>query len=185
MVDAALDGQRPSVDIVRGWHRTSVKGVRLAEPAVAGGFRGEGPAGTELPHRLAIIGLAFGELPDKVRIRVEATFKTLEERLDRLDSRLEAGDSHSEIYADVIELCAWIHGQWVRIHPFADHNGSTARLLTINIGLLYGVPLKLPGKPRTAMPEAGLDLDYGAASGAQMFGNDQNMVVFMHRIAAM
>ena len=30
----------------------------------------------------------------------------------------------------VVRLAAWAHGEWVRIHPFANGNGRTARLLT-------------------------------------------------------
>lgn len=62
--------------------------------------------------------------------------------------------------------------------------GGTARLLTMSVGLLYGVPLNLPGKPRSAMPEAGLELDYGSAAQAQMYGSDQAMVVLLHSIAS-
>ena len=55
--------------------------------------------------------------------------------------------------------------------------------MTITVGLLYGVYFKLPGKPRSAMPNPGLLLDYNQAAGDQMLGNDQNMMVVLHRLA--
>ena len=93
------------------------------------------------------------------------------------------GASLAALYPEVVRTAAWAHGEWVRIHPFADHNGSTARLMAINIGLLYGVHFKLPGKPRSAMPTPGLYLDYNQAAGDQMLGNDQNMVVVLNQLA--
>lgn len=77
-------------------------------------------------------------------------------------------------------VAAWRVGA----HSFVvDHNGSTARLLTLNIGLLYSTPLKLPGKPRRAMPRPGLELEYGNAAQIQVLGNDQPMVAFLRRLA--
>lgn len=184
VVECALDGQRPSVEAVRDWHRDSLRGVRLAEPLVAGGFRGEGPPEAKLAKQLALIYLATGEMPNRVAPRVGETFATLTTDLDGLDARLADGETAADIYADVIGLCAWLHGEWVRIHPFIDHNGSTARLLTLNVGLLYGIPLQLPGKPRSALPKPGLELEYSTASQVQMYGSDQAMVALLHKLAA-
>ena len=41
----------------------------------------------------------------------------------------------------------------------------------------------MTNKPRSAMPNAGLHLDYNQAAGDQMLGNDQNMVVVLHQLA--
>jgi hypothetical protein len=57
-----------------------------------------------------------------------------------------------------------------------------ARLMTVMVGLRYGVPLPLPGKPRTAMPSAGLALDYNVAAGNQMHGDDHLMVLFLDQL---
>jgi len=158
--------------------------VRLAETRVAGGYRGEGDPESRLARSQSWVGYAIVEFPENVPGRVEQTFTALADSLDAFDVRLGAGETAFDVYGAVIELCAWLHGEWVRIHPFVDHNGSTARLLTITVGLLYGIPLDLPGKPRTALPDAGMVLDYDAAAANQMFGNDQNMVVFLHRVAS-
>ena len=142
----------------------------------------EKESGTRLHAAYAIVGGAVGEFPPKVVGRVTRTFDLLEQRLDALDARLGDGESEADLYADVIGLCAWLHGEWIRIHPFVDHNGSTARLLTMNIALLYGIALNLPGKPRSDMPSAGLVLDYSTAAQNQMLGDDQLMVVFLNQL---
>lgn len=184
VVEAALDGKRPTSEDVRAWHRASLAGVKLAEAHVAGGYRGEGDPQLRLARCQSMVGYAIAEFPERVPGRVEQTFSRLNERLRSLDARLDSGETVAGIYGDVIEVCAWLHGEWVRIHPFVDHNGSTARLLTITVALVYGIPLDLPGKPRSALPEDGMALDYSTAAENQMLGNDQNMVVLLHRLAS-
>lgn len=183
VIESAVDGRRPTVGMIRDWHRASLAGIHLAEPAVAGGFRGEGLPGSRLHAAYALVGGAVGEFPPRVVGRVTQTFDLLEQRLDALDTRLGAGESEADVYPDVIILCAWLHGEWIRIHPFVDHNGSTARLLTMHIALLFGIALNLPGKPRSDMPSAGLVLDYNTAAQNQMHGDDQLMVVFLNQLA--
>ena len=39
----------------------------------------------------------------------------------------EADDLDDDGLLAVIELAAWAHADWVRIHPFANGNGRTAR----------------------------------------------------------
>lgn len=188
VVEAALDGVRPTVDAVRTWHRRSLWGVRLAEPQVAGGFRGEGAPNSRLRTCQngvrTPVGVIPGAPPAQVRRLIGETFDGLNRRLDELDARIAGGDQFAAYYADVLDQCAWLHGEWVRIHPFVDHNGSTARLLTMSVGLIYGVPLDLPGKPRSSMPSAGLVLHYEAAANNQMAGDDQLMVSFLHDLAS-
>jgi Fic family protein len=37
-------------------------------------------------------------------------------------------------------VCAWVHAEWVRIHPFANGNGRTARHWVNSIALRYAIP---------------------------------------------
>jgi hypothetical protein len=64
----------------------------------------------------------------------------------------------------VIELCAWAHTEWVRIHPFANGNGRTARLWVNSIAMRYGLPPFLRLRPR---PQG----DYAGACAQAMRGN--------------
>ncbi|GAA2165132.1 hypothetical protein GCM10009845_21950 [Pedococcus bigeumensis] len=178
---AALNGVRPSSTLVLKWHTQSVEGVPLAEPWVKGHYRGQAPPTSRLYGYVNEVGGVPGAPAHDVIRRVRETFEDLNRRLDAIDARIAGGESVLDVYADVLATCAWLHGEWVRIHPFADHNGSTARLMTVMVGLRYGVPLNLPGKPRSALPSAGLLLDYNIASGNQMHGDDQLMVLFLDR----
>lgn len=183
VVNAGRAGIRPADDIVRDWHRSSLRGVAVSQPQVAGGYRGEGAIGTPLSVCINGVRGVLGANPIAVPTLVTRFFTELHRRLDDLDTRREAGEALDRLYPDVVRTAAWAHGEWVRIHPFADHNGSTARLMTVTIGLLYGVHFKLPGKPRSAMPNQGLLLDYNQAARDQMLGNDQNMVVVLNQLA--
>lgn len=58
----------------------------------------------------------------------------------------------------MLTLCAYAHGEWIRIHPFANGNGRTARLWANWCALRYGVPPFVKLKPR---PEGDL---YATAS---------------------
>jgi Fic family protein len=74
--------------------------------------------------------------------------------------------------AATLDVCAWVHAEWVRIHPFANGNGRTARLWANFIAMRYGLPPFVRLHPR---PERG----YGAAASAAMRGDwDQTALVF-------
>lgn len=61
-----------------------------------------------------------------------------------------------------MELAALAHGEWVRIHPFANGNGRTARTWANWIAARYGLPMFVSVKPRPA------SLLYEVAAGASM-----------------
>lgn len=48
----------------------------------------------------------------------------------------------------VIELAALMHGEWVRIHPYANGNGRVARLWANWVAVRYGLPPFVAIKPR-------------------------------------
>ncbi|MDP9433840.1 MAG: Fic family protein [Actinomycetota bacterium] len=170
----------PTASLVRDWHKQSLTGVPVAEPWVAGGFRGEGPPQSQLHSYLNGVNGIPGVSPRQVGRQVNNTFDQLTDRLEDLDGRWAAGERLTTMYEDILRLCAWAHGHWVRIHPFADHNGSTARLLTLELGLRYELPLPLPGKPRDSTPTHGLQLIYDLAAKNQMLGDDDLMVQYLH-----
>lgn len=71
----------------------------------------------------------------------------------------------------VVELAAMAHGEWVRIHPFADGNGRTARMLGNWILVRYGLPPVLRLRPR---PDS---LEYARASQESMGAGDHGLMV--------
>jgi len=68
----------------------------------------------------------------------------------------------------VLTLCAALHGEWVRIHPFANGNGRTARLWANWAALRFQLPPFVTIKPRPGQP-------YAAAALASMRGDHQMM----------
>lgn len=69
----------------------------------------------------------------------------------------------------VLALCAILHGEWVRIQPFANGNGRTARLWANWAVLRYGLPPFVTVKPRSGEP-------YGLAAMASMSRNHAAVV---------
>lgn len=76
---------------------------------------------------------------------------TLQPLLVQLDTALQA-DRLDRLGIDdrraVAEFAAWAHGEWVRIHPFANGNGRTARMLGNAILVRYGLPPVFRLRPR-------------------------------------
>ena len=92
---------------------------------------------------------------------------TLAEILNELDDRM-GPEPFSEPTDDdidaVIILCAWVHGEWVRIHPFRNGNGRTARILVNGTAQRHGLPAFMSICPRT-------ELEYERIAREAMAGN--------------
>ena len=102
-----------------------------------------------------------------------ASFETaMEKAVAVLDLAIPAGGSPADEaqLQSVLTLCANAHGEWIRIHPFANGNGRTARLWANWCALRYGVPPFVRLKPR---PEGS---SYATASVLSMRGDHQVMV---------
>ena len=69
----------------------------------------------------------------------------------------------------VVELAAWAHGEWVRIHPFANGNGRTARLLANYVLVRFGFGPALTIRPRPDQP-------YGEAARSSMKEGDHRLM---------
>jgi Fic family protein len=50
--------------------------------------------------------------------------------------------------AAIVAVCAWAHAEWVRIYPFANGNGRTARLWSNSLAMRYGLPPFVGLRPR-------------------------------------
>jgi hypothetical protein len=114
------------------------------------------------------MGVASALVPEQLA-RFEAATQQAVAVLDR--SILAGGvpTDTAQMRAALI-LCARTHGEWVRIHPFANGNGRTARLWANWCALRYGLPPFVRLKPR---PEGDL---YATAAALSMRGEHQAMV---------
>lgn len=141
---------------LKRWHSIIFDGCAVPSPAYVGRFRGEAPpdlAGYEvgvgptmpdgLPDRVGVwaaeVGAASGSF-----------FSSLTAALAALDAVIAPGarpGSVDELH-EVVSVIAIAHGEWIRVHPFVNGNGRTARLLAAHISLRYGLPIFVKLRPR-------------------------------------
>jgi len=169
--DAARTKSTLTSGVLRKWHREIYEGCSVPSPSYVGNFRGD-KAHPDLVGYEVGIGTQLddgytegvGVWSDDVAAAVETFIERLGRAFDVLDTVISAGASPTtaDEVCDVVELCAVAHGEWVRIHPFANGNGRTARLLAAHIALRYGLPVFVTLKPR---PD---DVAYARVSKASM-----------------
>ena len=171
----------PTISTARDWHRAIYSGVMLRVPYYAGEIRDTDPAFPELIGYEVTVGSAFGvgsaDVPDALR----AFAAGMAAITTQLDARLAVGARP----ADPVDLRAVLiaaaiaHGEWIRIHPFANGNGRTARLWANWVGLRYSLPPFVSLRPR---PD---DLLYAGAAAASMRGDHDPMVIaFLEMLSA-
>ena len=113
--------------------------------AAVGRFRGE----PGLEGEPVYIGSHEGTKAELVEGEVGAFIRRLQAVSERLDKLFPSGEELDRDGLEaVIELAAWTHSEWVRIHPFRNGNGRSARLLANAILMRYGLPPVLKLRPR-------------------------------------
>ncbi len=149
---AATAGWRrvPTVAMAMDWHRRVYDGVELPVRYYAGEVRDSDPAFPELiGYEVAVgarPGVASAEVPDALS-RFESIAQATVATADGVVAPGETPQDFDALHA-VIDLCAGLHGEWVRIHPFANGNGRTARLWANWAALRYGLPPFIRLHPR-------------------------------------
>jgi hypothetical protein len=160
----AQEREGPSLEMVREWHRITMAGLDgLDHPVMAGGFRGEPSLGYQV-----WVGEHEGVAPEAVGAELNAWVRRLGALLARLDERIPRGASpgSTDLLRAVTRVAAWAHGEWVRIHPFCNGNGRTARMIANYVFLRYGLPACVRLRPRPA------ETMYAAAGSAAMQPKD-------------
>jgi fido (protein-threonine AMPylation protein) len=167
----------PSVSMAREWHRRIYAGVTLPVPYFAGEPRDSDPAFPELDG----YEVAVGRSPGVPSAAVPAALEDFERRARRavvpLDEAIPVGTKPADgaQLSGVLSLCAALHGEWVRIHPFANGNWRTARLWANWAALRYRLPPFVRIKPRPIGP-------YSLAAAASMSGNHRVTVAVFHQM---
>lgn len=153
-----------STESIRRWHVAAMRGLDLSPDVpgdAVGKFRGE----RGLENVGVKIAGQWGLPPGDVAGAVAKFDGTFHEIISRLDELIPSDDLPGpDLLPGVLDVCAWAHAEWVRIHPFANGNGRTARLLANGIAMRYGLPPFIRLRPRP-------DGDYGTACEAAMKGN--------------
>lgn len=161
----------PTIGDVLAWHRALYAGCSVNCDDYLGNLRGDQSVPELVGYDVGVGPIQPDGYPSKVGVwsqdvfaEVEALLRGIEAALVQLDAIVPVGSSPSDPaqFQAVVALCAVVHGEWVRIHPFANGNGRTARLWAAFIALRYGLPVFVTVKPRPN------DVAYGLAGAASM-----------------
>ena len=156
---AAFEPVKPTVELAREWQAKIMHQLTRPKPLYVGRFRGEpGLEGCEVA-----IGDDYGAPSGDVAKELKAFEGKLQNAVKRLDGLIAPDHLSADSVAAVIKLCAWVHSEWIRIHPFANGNGRTARLWANFMAMRYGLPPFVRLRPR---PDGG----YSEACAQAMIG---------------
>lgn len=140
---------------VKGWHRDIYAGCTVPSPEYVGRFRGE--PHPDLDYEVGVgplqpdgLPLGVGVWAAAVAAETAAFFTSLDAALAILDGAISSGarPTTADHVGEVVEVIAQAHGEWVRIHPFVNGNGRTARLIAAHVSVRYGLPIFVSLKPR-------------------------------------
>lgn len=166
----------PTVAMAQQWHRDLYDGVARPFDYYAGEVRDSDSKYPDLIGYEVQVGNALG-VPSA---HVPQVLQQFEQRAQTAAARLDAGIAVGatlqprELHS-VLTYCAALHGEWVRIHPFANGNGRTARLWANWAAFRYGLPPFVTIKPRPHNP-------YGPGAFASMAGDHRVMVAVMEQM---
>ncbi|MGH2947331.1 MAG: Fic family protein [Solirubrobacteraceae bacterium] len=160
----------PSIATAQQWHRDLYDGVARPFDYYAGEVRDSDDHFPDLIGYEVKVGSSPGVPSREVPAALESFERAARTAAVGLDLAIPVGAHPSTLEPrqlhGVLTYCAVLHGEWVRIHPFANGNGRTARLWANWAALRYGLPPFVTVKPRPANP-------YGAAAMASMGGDHQ------------
>ena len=172
IIRASEQRETPTLETARRWQTLVMEGLDVPDSRFVGAFRGE----PGLENVQARVGANYGVDSANVAeelVRFEAKLQTL---VTELDALLPIGqEPDADQLAAIVDLCAWVHAEWVRIHPFANGNGRTARLWANGLAMRYGLPPFIRLRPR---PNAG----YRDAGAKAMQGDWKPMAVVFRRL---
>lgn len=151
---AAQGREIPTVEGARKWQALTMVGLVVPDSRFVGAFRGE--AGLE--NIQVRVGTNYGVNAAEVAEALRLFETKLQALVAELDMLLPLGvEPDADQQAAILDLCAWAHAEWVRIHPFGNGNGRTARLWANSLAMRYGLPpfIRLRPRPDVGYSEAG------------------------------
>ena len=153
--------EHPTLLAAKRWHTLFLKDLKVPDSRFVGAFRGE----PGLENAQMRVGVRFGVGAAEVASALaefETKLQALVAELDLLLPAHQAPDADQ--LAAILDLCAWVHAEWGRIHPFANGNGRTGRLWSNSIAMRYGLPpfIRLRPRPISGYAEAGAKAMQGA-----------------------
>lgn len=172
IVRAAQRREFPTLASAKHWQSLLMKSLAVPDERFVGAFRGE--AGLE--NIQVRVGAHYGVDAAEVAEELAGFERKLHALIRELDAILPTGqEPDADQLAAVLDLCAWVHAEWVRIHPFANGNGRTTRLWANCIAMRYGLPPFIRLRPR---PNYG----YGDAGAKAMQGDWKPTAIVFRRL---
>ncbi len=169
---ASSGRETPTVALARRWQATLLKKLKVPDPRYVGAFRGE----SGLENLQVKVGAHFGVAAPDVAKSLANFERKLQAILAELDAQIPAGrDPDADQLAAILDTCAWLHAEWVRIHPFANGNGRIARLWANGVAMRYGLPPFIRLRPR---PDSG----YAEAGAKAMQGDWKSTAIVFRRL---
>jgi fido (protein-threonine AMPylation protein) len=145
----------PTASMARDWHRSMLQGVEVPDEMYRGGFRGDAhPALVD--YEVTIGGLPMtraASVSEEIR-KLVTELQNQVTWLDEVEALEDPAVLDPDFVLKVLELAALLHCEWVRIHPFVNGNGRTARMWILWLCSRYGLPQLLALRPR---PDMGYD----------------------------
>jgi len=150
VVADAANRSMPSVAKALEWHRAIYAGVRVPHVEYIGNVRDSDPRFPCLIDYELAVGTAQGMPARDVPAALDAFVAATTVVIGAIDAAVPSGGvpTSPPTIAAIVRLCAYSHGEWVRIHPFANGNGRTARLWANWIAVRYALPPFVRVKPR-------------------------------------
>jgi hypothetical protein len=170
----ALGGDLVTPDSVKRWHLEMYAGIQIPSEVYLGRFRGDSGHPWLVEAENGVQGGRRG-------LRSYLVFGAVEQLFARTHTDIEilAADESISVERDyeAIRIAAYLHGEWIRIHPFVNGNGRTARMLVLWVLARFGIPPLLQLHPRPADP-------YGSTSDSSMAGDDEPFEIYLRDLYA-
>ena len=173
LIQHGLSNEPLDALLVAQWHKNCLAGLSYVtnHPTWLGAYRGSNHPGLE--NMGVRVGTNEGVSPHEVQEELVTFFAQLQKRMSNLTATIELDqDKSQEDVRKVAEVAGWAHGEWVRIHPFANGNGRTARLIANWVLARFRLLPVLGIRPRPDHP-------YGPAAVASMQGDHSKIAQFI------
>jgi fido (protein-threonine AMPylation protein) len=164
--------------MAQDWHRRAFTGMALPVPYYAGEIRDTDAAFPELIGYEVEVGGVRGVPSADVPAALRTFESGMRSALAALDPVITIGVGPATVAEldAALRIAAIAHGEWTRIHPFANGNGRIARLWANWVAARYGLPLFVRLRPRPAVSL------YAGAAALSMRGNHAPMVAVLHEM---
>ena len=174
LIEHALSAEPLDASRVAQWHKDCFSGlsyVSVSDECLLGAYRGTNH--TRLKGMIVSVGDIEGAPPHDVHEEMTRFFSQFQKRMSSLAAEIKVDqDKSQEELRQIAEVAGWAHGEWVRIHPFANGSGRTARLIANWVLSRFRLLPVVGIRPRPENP-------YGPAAVASMLGDHNKITQFI------